>query len=66
MRSLKQFIISHNEIEGKEIKMITRVLKNDLYLRSLDLSGNQISTDAINDIEDCVKENECLFHIDLR
>lgn len=66
MCSLKQFIISHNEIEGKEVKLITRVLKNDLYLRSLDLSGNRIETDAIFEIEDCVKENESLFHIDLR
>lgn len=66
MCSLKQFKISHNEIEGREIKMITRVLKNDLYLRSLDLSGNHLSNDAINEIEDCVKENESLFHIDLR
>ena len=41
------------------------MLKNDSYIRSLDLRGNRLESQEINDIEDTVKQNESLFNIDL-
>jgi hypothetical protein len=63
---LKQFSLAFNELKASGVRQIARVMKTDTYLRCLDLRGNLIQENIIQELLASFKENETLFNFDLR
>jgi hypothetical protein len=66
MNILKQLRLAYNEFKSSGVKEIARVVKTDTYLRSLDLRGNLINSDMIEELYNAFKDNESLFNFDIR
>lgn len=66
MSILKQLKLAYNEFGGIEIRKIATAVRCDTYLRSLDLRGNLIDSQMIEELYQAFKENESLFNFDLR
>lgn len=63
---LKQFIISHNNFSDILAGELVLALRNDLYLRSVDLKNNNISERWIREFVKLLNTNTSLTNIDLR
>jgi Ran GTPase-activating protein (RanGAP) involved in mRNA processing and transport len=50
LNTLKQLVLSFNELRGSNIKMLSSVIRNDNYLRSLDLRGNLIESEWVAEL----------------
>ena len=66
MTSLKKLVLSHNRLTVKTVRYINRLIKSDSYLRSLDLRGNDMCTEAVEELYDALKDNDSIFNLDLR
>ncbi|CDW75504.1 UNKNOWN [Stylonychia lemnae] len=63
---LKQLILSHNNFSDILASELILALRNDLYLRSIDLRNNKISPHWVEEFVKLMKSNGSLTNIDLR
>lgn len=66
MSILKQLKLAYNEFRGPEVRKFAQAVRSDTYLRSLDLRGNLIEQEMVDELYQAFKENESLFNFDLR
>jgi Ran GTPase-activating protein (RanGAP) involved in mRNA processing and transport len=63
---LKQFILSHNNFSDIMASELVLALRNDLYMRSIDLKNNNISEHWITESVKLLNTNNTLTNLDLR
>ncbi|CDW90470.1 UNKNOWN [Stylonychia lemnae] len=63
---LKELILHHNILGQKFLRSFGQRLKNDQYLRFVDLKFNQFEKEDIEELLECIKPNKSIFAIDLR
>lgn len=66
LNTLKQLVLAYNEFRGTSVKMIASVIRNDDYMRAIDLRANLIEAEWIDELYSAFKDNETLFNVDLR
>lgn len=66
MTSLKKLVLSHNRLTVKTVRYINRLIKSDSYLRALDLRGNDLCLEGVEELYDALKDNDSIFNLDLR
>lgn len=65
-QGLKELILSHNEFSDILASEMILALRNDLYIRSVDLRNNNISENWCSEFVKLMKDNHTLTNIDLR
>ena len=63
--NLKQLNLSNCQLQSNDIKQILGILKEMKYLQLVDLSANEMTSDAINDIATMIKNNEHIQSLSL-
>ena len=63
---LKEFILHHNFLGYQFLKSLSNRLKNDSYLRLLDLRNNSMDHENLVEFMDYLKHNKSVMALDLR
>jgi hypothetical protein len=63
---LKQIILSHNNYSDILASELTLALRNDVYVRSIDLRNNNIGEEWISELVKVMRTNTTLTNLDLR
>ena len=65
-RGLKEFILHHNKLGKNFIHSISNRIKDDTYLKFIDLRSNKLKSDLIMKMLKTLDSNQCLAGLDLR
>ena len=65
-RGLKEFILGHNRLGSNFIQSLSRRLKDDQYLKFVDLKFNRLNSDLIMTMLKTLDSNQYLAGLDLR
>jgi S-ribosylhomocysteine lyase LuxS involved in autoinducer biosynthesis len=65
-KGLKEFILHHNNLGANFIRSMSERIKNDDYLRFIDLRFNKLPSDLIMQFLKTVNSNQYLVGLDLR
>lgn len=63
---LKEFIVHHNFLGQSFLKSMENRIKNDSYLKLIDLRYNQIQKTELDEFMRCLSINKSLLAVDLR
>lgn len=64
---LKEFYLHHNQLSDYFIKTLSKTIKNDEYLRVIDLRYNKINEASLKgEFLTCLRNNSALTNVDLR
>jgi len=65
-RGLKEFILHHNKLGENFVQSISNRIKDDLYLKFIDLRANKLNSDLIMKMLKTLNSNKSLAGLDLR
>ena len=63
---LKAMVLSHNSFSDILASEVILTLRNDVYIRSIDLQNNEVGSELVGEFVKLLKTNTSLTNIDLR